>query len=88
MTSDDERWADDDQVIREILARHGYPPDLAPRGVTGPPGEIVNGYQNRDGHIERVKLRNWVCALEGVIIDGHSDQDNTGMCILCGRDLA
>ncbi len=79
MTERDER--------RALLARHGYPPDLPPRGVTGPPGEIVNGYKSRAGQIVPARLRNWVCTLEGVIIDGHSDQDNTGLCMLCGREL-
>jgi hypothetical protein len=27
-------------------------------------------------------LRNWVCAA-----DGHSDPDNSGLCIHCGADL-
>ena len=71
---------------RALLARHGYPPDLPPRGVTGPPGEIVNGYKSQAGQIVPARLRNWVCTLEGVIIDGHSDQDNTGLCVLCGRE--
>jgi hypothetical protein len=83
----DERWEDDEQVIRALLVKHGYPPDLPPRGVTGPPGEIVNGYKSRAGQIVPARLRNWVCTLEGVIIDGHSDQDNTGLCMLCGREL-
>lgn len=87
MTSEDERWEEDDRVITGLLAKHGYPAELRPRGVTGPPGEVISGYQNRDGKIVPARLRNWVCVLEGVIIDGHSDQDNTGMCVLCGREL-
>ncbi len=57
---------------RALLARHGYPPDLPPRGVTGPPGEIVNGYKSRAGQIVPARLRNW--------------EDNTGLCVLCGRE--
>lgn len=87
MNECDERWEDDEEVIRALLVKHGYPPDLRPRGVTGPPGEITNGYKSRAGQIVPTRLRNWVCVLEGVIIDGHSDQDNTGLCVLCGREL-
>jgi hypothetical protein len=77
---------DDEQAILALLAKHGYPL-LAPRGVTGPPGQIVDGYESRAGHIVPARLRNWVCTLEGVIIDGHSDQANTGLCAMCGRPL-
>jgi hypothetical protein len=76
----------EESAVRAALRRHGYP-DLPPRGVTGPPGETVNGYASRDGQIMPCLLRNWVCALDGIIIDGHSDPDNTGMCIYCLEEL-
>jgi len=77
----------DEQAIRSLLAEHGYDPDLPARGVTGPPGEVVNGWTTRDGRVVPARLRNHVCALESVIIDGHSDPDLNGACIYCGRDM-
>jgi hypothetical protein len=86
MSSEDECY--DEQVIRALLAKHGYNPDLPARGVTGPPGQVIDGWGSRAlGRIIPVKLRNHVCALEGVIIDGHSDPDNNGGCIYCSKDM-
>ncbi len=66
------------------LERHGYASWAAPRGVTGdtkvfffPPGDWVF-------------LRNRVCVLDGIEIDGHegSDLDPGGnSCIHCGDPL-
>ena len=81
----------DEQVIRVLLAKHGYNPDLPARGVTGPPGEVTDGWGSRGGvilgRLVRMKLRNHVCALDGVIIDGHSDPDRSGACIYCSKDM-
>lgn len=71
---------------RSLLAKHGYP-DLPARGVTGRPGEVVDGWSRRDGEIVRVKLRNHVCELEDVEIDGHADPDRNGSCIYCSKEL-
>jgi hypothetical protein len=76
----------EENAVRAALRRHGYP-DLPPRGVTGPPGETVNGYTSQAGWIRPCLLRNWVCVLDGILIDGHSDPDNTGMCVLCLEEL-
>jgi hypothetical protein len=73
--------------VRAVLRRHGYNPDLAPRGVSGPAGEFPGYRRAIGGGLDRVSLRNWVCGLDGIGIDGHSDPDNTGLCIFCGREL-
>jgi hypothetical protein len=52
---------------RDALARHGYNPDLPPRGVAGGPGEFKSYMHG--------KLRNWVCELDGIEIDGHEGSD-------------
>ena len=70
---------------RRALIRHGYDPDLAPRGVAGPPGEVTEGWED----CERVLLRNRVCELDGIEIDGHetSDLDTSSTCIHCGEEV-
>lgn len=63
---------------REALVRHGYDPDLPPRGVSGPPGTIEGAHG--------VLLRNRVCELDGVEIDGHEGSDldpGSTSCIHC-----
>lgn len=62
----------------DALTRHGYPL-LPPRGMTGPPEQIT---YTIGGHY----LRNRVCYLDGIEIDGHepSDLDPNGGCIHCG----
>lgn len=72
--SGDECADADEETTRALLARHGYDPDLPARGVTGPPGEFRG-------------LRNHVCELDGVAIDGHSDPDRSGLCIYCSKDM-
>lgn len=72
------------------LRRHGYNPDLPARGVSGPPGEFP-GYRSTglrvgDGLVPTM-LRNHVCALDGVVIDGHSDPDRNGLCEYCSADM-
>jgi hypothetical protein len=86
MSSEDECYDADEDVIRALLAKHGYNPDLPARGVAGPPGQVIDG---RGSHApgQIIKLRNHVCALDGVIIDGHSDPDNNGGCIYCYKDM-
>jgi hypothetical protein len=64
---------------RAALARHGYDPDLPPRGVTGPPDEVTNGAHG-------IRLRNRVCELDGIEIDGHAGSDldpGSTSCIHC-----
>lgn len=76
-----DRYPRDEAEREALLAKHGYPPDALPRGVTGEPGF---SFVNRQG----IKLRNWVCVLEGVVMDGHegSDLDPGGGCIMCQRE--
>lgn len=65
---------------RDALRRHGYDPDLPPRGISGPPDVI---------HTIRGDLRNHVCALDGIEIDGHESSDldpRDDVCIQCGGD--
>jgi hypothetical protein len=47
MSSEDECYDTDEQVIRALLAKHGYDPDLPARGVTGPPGQVIDGWGSR-----------------------------------------
>lgn len=71
------------------LTRYGYDPALPPRGVSGPPGRI-NGYVvgTVAGQLVHFPLRNRVCVLEGITIDGHepSDLDPNGPCLHCDYD--
>ena len=69
------------------LKRHGYNPALPPRGVSGPPGEL-GGYRikNVDGEPFYFPLRNHVCELDGVEVDGHERSDldpSSTSCIHC-----
>ena len=63
---------------QDALARRGYNPDLPPRGVSGPPGAFTGAHS--------IPLRNHVCELDGVEIDGHGgsglDPGST-CCIYC-----
>jgi hypothetical protein len=65
---------------KDALRRHGYNPDHVPRGIAGPPG---GEFKNSDG----VWLRNKICELDGIVIDGHevSDLDPLGGCMWCGK---
>lgn len=66
---------------REALTRHGYDADLPSRGVSGPPGTIT--VRGDDGDL---RLRNRVCVLDGVEIDGHEGSDldpGSTSCIHC-----
>lgn len=63
---------------RNALTRHGYDPDVPPRGVSGPPGMFTGAYGT--------PLRNHVCTLDGVEIDGHCGSDldpGSTSCIHC-----
>jgi hypothetical protein len=63
---------------KAALERNGYDPAAAPRGVTGDPG-----FTFRD--LNGTLIRNRVCYLDGVKIEGHSgsDIDYCGCCIHC-----
>ncbi len=72
------------------LERHGYDPLLPPRGLAGPPGRLKGGAVGWvDGRQVHLPLRNRVCELDGIEIDGHetSDLDPSGPCIHCGLDI-
>lgn len=80
---------DDEQ--RRVLIAHGYDPDLRPRGVAGGPERVRVSYAKepigRSWH-GWPYLRNHVCELDGVEIDGHemSDLDAIGpgsQCLHC-----
>jgi hypothetical protein len=70
------------------LKRHGYNPALPPRGVSGPPGEFggfTMGFVG--GEPFRFPMRNRVCELDGVAVDGHEGSDldpGSTSCIHCG----
>lgn len=83
-------WIDLSPEAWIALERHGYDPLLPPRGVAGPPGRLkgtVCGWV--DGEPVYLPLRNRVCELGGIEIDGHetSDLDPGGSCIHCGRNI-
>jgi len=81
---------DDEALVRKLLVKYGYNPNLEPRGVSGPPGEF-NGIDIKDGKPVPCMLRNWVCELDGTIIDGHEGSDldpGSTECIQCGKDWA
>jgi hypothetical protein len=74
------------EAQKAALIRYGYDPDLPARGMTGPPEVVIDGYiHGPDGKILPGKLRNRVCYLDGIKIDGHegSDLDPEGGCIHC-----
>jgi hypothetical protein len=74
-----------DEQRRALLAKHGYDPDLRPRGVSGGPERVFAGMLGGRQHW----LRNWVCQLDGVLIDGHEGNDldpGETICIQCGHD--
>jgi hypothetical protein len=61
------------------LVRHGYDPHLPPRGTTGRPDEVIVGARG-------IRLRNRVCVLDGIEIDGHERSDldrGSTSCIHC-----
>jgi hypothetical protein len=69
------------------LLRHGYDPILPPRGVSGPPGRI-GGFRigEHDGKPVYMPLRNRVCELDGIEVDGHEGSDldpGSTVCIHC-----
>lgn len=66
---------------REALRAHGYDPNLPPRGVSGPPKVI----QFHTGPA----MRNHVCELDGIEIDGHEGSDldpGSTACIHCDHE--
>lgn len=68
-----------DEEARLALIRHGYDADLPPRGVTGPPSQVIETWGG-------LRLRNRVCELDGVEIDGHEGSDldpGSTACIHC-----
>jgi hypothetical protein len=73
------------------LVRHGYDPALPPRGVTGGPERVRVSYQTEplgEGWPGWPYLRNHVCELDGIQIDGHEmgDLDPVGpgsTCLHC-----
>ena len=73
------------QEQRDLLVSHGYAVQAAPRGISGGPDMLFySDFRSRPG----VFVRNRVCKLAGVLIDGHerSDLDNEWCCIHCGYE--
>jgi len=71
------------------MRAHGYPWWALPRGVTGRPGDLI--LSGPDSMNPRgVYLRNRVCQLDGIEIDGceYSDLDCDGICIHCQTPIA
>lgn len=67
------------------LERHGYDPLLPPRGLPGPPGRLNGFTQWVDKTPVHLPLRNHVCRLDGIEVDGHMFSDiDPGWCIGCG----
>jgi hypothetical protein len=76
---------------RTALLRHGYNPDLPPRGIGGPPEQVIQttvwlpgARESRQGY-----LRNHVCYLDGIEIDGHEGSDldpGSLQCLHCDWD--
>lgn len=79
------QWNFTEEQIQTMID-HGYEPRAAPRGMSGPP--VV--YYIHGGVRGGVFLRNRICKLNGVLIDGHegSDLDPGGGCIHCGYEGA
>lgn len=78
------------EEAHEALQRHGYPADFAPRGVTGDPAfSFRSMMRDADGELVDLMLRNRVCQLDGVEVDGHvpSDLDPGGGCMHCGAEI-
>lgn len=78
------------EEAHQALQRHGYPADLVPRGATGDPAfSFRSTMRDPDGELVDVMLRNRVCQLDGIEVDGHapSDLDPGGGCLHCGADL-
>lgn len=69
------------QKQREALSRHGYDPDALPSGISGGAPRTWRGYND-------VLLRQHVCDLDGIEIDGHegSDLDLGGGCMHCRKE--
>jgi hypothetical protein len=69
------------EAQKAALARNGYDPDARARGVTGDPSL---SFINHEG----ILLRNRVCYLDGIRIDGHegSDLDPGGGCMHCSNE--
>lgn len=64
------------------LERHGYDPRLPARGVAGPPNPRLFAWY---GDVE-VGMRNRVCELDGIEVDGHESSDldpGSTACIHC-----
>lgn len=85
-------WALLSDEKRAALRRHGYPDDLQPRGVTGKPGDRIPGRgrltPDNSGPFVSMWLRNRVCYLDGIRIDGHEGSDldpGEPRCIHCGE---
>lgn len=84
-----------DPEQRAALARHGYDPDLLPRGIGGGPERVRATYAKEPyggGWKGWPYVRNRVCFLDGVEIDGHefSDLDAIGpgaSCLHCDYEI-
>lgn len=78
------REYNDEQIA--ALQRHGYPL-LPARGVSGEPGMVIKSSTHINGVRVPLDLRNRVCYLDGIEIDGHEGSDldpGCGTCIHCG----
>lgn len=70
---------------KAALRRHGYAPDVPCRGVGGDTSIFLANDARFDGGYY---LRNRICELDGILIDGHeaSDLDPGGGCLHCDKE--
>jgi len=75
-----------------LLRAHGYNPDLPPQRAfssSQPPREYEGLVLNGAGDVVPGTVRPWVCALDGVIVDGHRfrEEYSDTHCLACGVEL-
>ncbi|MET8648380.1 hypothetical protein [Nocardia aurea] len=69
---------------KAALRRHGYAPDVPCRGVGGDTSIFITNDARFDGGYY---LRNRICELDGILIDGHesAEGDSGDGCADCGK---
>lgn len=70
----------------QALIQHGYDPRAPRRGIGGPPKVMTFSVWALDGQRVAVPMRNRVCELDGIEVDGHESSDldpGSTACIHC-----
>lgn len=75
-----------------LLRAHGYNPHLPPQRTfssTPAPREYEGLVLSEASDVVPGLVRPWVCALDGVIVDGHrfSEEYSDTHCLVCGAEL-